>query len=52
MESHFFDGDCPFTIQRHRHMKRRDVEAMIAAVVEDNAEIAERRGVRDLADVI
>lgn len=50
-EAHFFDGDSALKIQRQRQMKRRDVEAIIAATLETMRTSLWRRGVLGLGDV-
>ena len=49
---HFFDGASVYKIQRHRQMKRQEVETYIATALDQIKEYMLRRGVRDSADLL
>jgi hypothetical protein len=52
VEAHFFDGESMFKIQRHRKMRRRDLENMIEAALATMRTSLRSRGVRSVSDVI
>jgi hypothetical protein len=49
---HFFDGASVYKIQRHRQMKRQEVETCIATALDHIKEYMLRRGIRASADLL
>ncbi len=49
---HFFDGASVFKIQRHRQMKKREVETCLATALDDIKAYMLRRGVRASTDLL
>jgi hypothetical protein len=50
--NHFFDGESVYKIQRHRRMKRLEVEACITTALNEIKAYMLRRGIRANADLL
>lgn len=51
-KEHFLGGASVFKIQRHRRMKRKEVETCISKAVDEMREYMRRRGIRKAADIM
>jgi len=52
VEAHFFDCESVFKIQRHHQMKRRDIEATIAAALANMRTTLRSRGFNEMSDLM